>query len=85
MDAQACLQGVKRVSAGQFALFRVIFGAYLLQHFLWLLPSGAELFSNPVVTNWHDLGLMRYTNGIWRYSDTNSTNFPRRYYRVRQQ
>ena len=34
------------MSAGQFALFRVIFGAYLLQHFLWLLPSGAELFSN---------------------------------------
>ena len=49
------------------------------------MVQGAELFSNPVVTNWHDLGLMRYTNGIWRYSDTNTTNFPMRYYRVRQQ
>lgn len=35
---------MKFLSPGQFALFRIIFGAYLLQHFLWLLPVGAELF-----------------------------------------
>lgn len=34
------------VTPGQFALFRVLFGAYLLQHFLSLLPDAAELFSN---------------------------------------
>jgi predicted DCC family thiol-disulfide oxidoreductase YuxK len=38
------MQGVKNISAGQFAIFRAVFGAYLLQHFLWLLPHGAELF-----------------------------------------
>lgn len=36
---------MKLIPPGQFALFRVIFGFYLLQHFLWLLPVGAELFS----------------------------------------
>jgi predicted DCC family thiol-disulfide oxidoreductase YuxK len=40
------MRAVKNISAGQFALFRVVFGAYLLQHFLWLLPSGAELFGH---------------------------------------
>lgn len=40
------MRAVKNISAGQFALFRAIFGAYLLQHFLWLLPSGAELFGH---------------------------------------
>ncbi|MBC7366475.1 MAG: lipase maturation factor family protein [Undibacterium sp.] len=39
------MQGVKNISARQFAAFRVIFGVYLLQHFLWLLPVGTELFS----------------------------------------
>jgi hypothetical protein len=33
-------------SGGQYSLFRIIFGCYLLQHFLALLPWGAELFSN---------------------------------------
>lgn len=37
---------VSRVSAGQFAVFRIIFGLYLLQHFIGLLPVGAEVFSN---------------------------------------
>ena len=46
MAAPALLQRTGPVSAGQFALFRVIFGAYLLQHFLYLLPVGAEVFSN---------------------------------------
>ncbi len=40
------MQQVKSISAGQFAVFRILFGTYLLQHFLWLLPAGAELFSN---------------------------------------
>ena len=30
----------------QFALFRILFGSYLLVHFLALLPHGAELFSS---------------------------------------
>jgi predicted DCC family thiol-disulfide oxidoreductase YuxK len=33
-------------TGGQYSLFRVLFGCYLLQHFLSLLPWGAELFSN---------------------------------------
>lgn len=37
---------ISRISAGQFAIFRIIFGAYLLQHFIGLLPVGAEVFSN---------------------------------------
>lgn len=45
MAASSFVHAVKPVGAGQFACFRIIFGAYLLQHFLWLLPSGAELFS----------------------------------------
>jgi predicted DCC family thiol-disulfide oxidoreductase YuxK len=40
------MRAVKNISAGQFAVFRAIFGVYLLQHFLWLLPSGAELFGH---------------------------------------
>ncbi len=40
------MSGIKNISAGQFGLFRILFGVYLLQHFLWLLPSGAEIFSN---------------------------------------
>jgi len=37
---------VSRISAGQFAIFRILFGAYLLQHFLGLLPVAAEVFSH---------------------------------------
>src|SRR5215469_949934 len=33
-------------SGGQYSVFRIFFGCYLLQHFLALLPWGAELFSN---------------------------------------
>jgi predicted DCC family thiol-disulfide oxidoreductase YuxK len=46
MDAPAFLQRVKVFSPGQFALFRIFLGLYLLQHFLWLLPVGGELFSS---------------------------------------
>lgn len=40
------MNAIKNITAGQFGLFRILFGAYLLQHFLWLIPSGAEIFSN---------------------------------------
>src|SRR5690348_15481825 len=33
-------------TGGQYSIFRIVFGSYLLQHFLALLPWGAELFSN---------------------------------------
>ncbi len=33
-------------TSGQYSVYRVIFGLYLLQHFLALLPWGAELFSS---------------------------------------
>jgi len=33
-------------SGGQYSVFRIFFGCYLLQHFLALLPWGAELFSD---------------------------------------
>lgn len=31
---------------GQFSIYKVVFGLYLLQHFLFLLPWGGELFSS---------------------------------------
>lgn len=34
-----------RYSESQFALFRVLFGAYLFQHFVLLMPHAAEVFS----------------------------------------
>lgn len=46
MDAPAPVRAVKNISPGQFALFRVIFGAYLGLHFFCLLPAGAELFGH---------------------------------------
>jgi predicted DCC family thiol-disulfide oxidoreductase YuxK len=33
-------------TTGQYGVYRAIFGLYLLQHFLGLLPWGAELFSS---------------------------------------
>jgi hypothetical protein len=33
-------------TGGQFRIFRVVFGFYLLQHFLALLPWGPEIFSS---------------------------------------
>ncbi len=33
-------------TGGQFSIFRVVFGFYLLQHFLALLPWGPEIFSS---------------------------------------
>jgi predicted DCC family thiol-disulfide oxidoreductase YuxK len=33
-------------SGGKYSIFRILFGCYLLYHFLALLPWGAELFSN---------------------------------------
>ncbi len=33
-------------TGGQYSLFRLIFGTYLLVHFAHLLPWGAEVYSN---------------------------------------
>jgi len=35
-------------------------------------------------TNWFFVGLMEYTNGIWRFTDTGTTDYVHRYYRVHQ-
>lgn len=48
------------------------------------MVEAAEELSLPVVTNWHDIGVMTFTNGIWRYFDTDAMNFNKRYYRARQ-
>jgi predicted DCC family thiol-disulfide oxidoreductase YuxK len=44
MDLTRTLRQISKVSPGQFALFRIILGAYLLQHFLWMLPWAGELY-----------------------------------------
>lgn len=45
MGPLTILQRVKAVSGFQFAAFRIVFGTYLLLHFVALLPYGRELFS----------------------------------------
>jgi hypothetical protein len=40
--------------------------------------------SSMATTNWAVIGVMGYTNGIWRYYDTNAATFERRYYKTRQ-
>lgn len=50
------------ITPGQFAAFRIIFGLYLLQHFLWLLPVGPEVFSNTGVLADPALNA---THGLW--------------------
>lgn len=40
------LNATKAITPAQFALFRVALGVYLLQHFVHLIPSAAEVFSN---------------------------------------
>jgi predicted DCC family thiol-disulfide oxidoreductase YuxK len=45
---------------GQFRVFRVLFGLYLLDHFLSLLPWGAELFSSQGVLPNGDLSPLIY-------------------------
>jgi hypothetical protein len=47
--------------------------------------QAAEMLSYPTVTNWHDIGTMTFSNGIFRFSDTNAPLHPMRYYRTRQQ
>lgn len=39
------MRSVKSFSPGQFALFRIVFGLYLLWHFAGLVPYAGELFS----------------------------------------
>jgi hypothetical protein len=46
MDVRASLLSVAPVTATQFGIFRIAFGAYLAAHFAHLLPYGRELFSN---------------------------------------
>jgi len=46
--------------------------------------EAAEMFSVPTVTNWHDIGTMSFSNGIFRFFDTNAPDFQMRYYRARQ-
>ncbi len=45
MDLRSHLRAVAPVSGRQFAVFRVVFGAYLTVHFAHLVPWGRELFS----------------------------------------
>lgn len=37
---------IKPISKFQFSTFRIIFGLYLLQHFLFLIPYGREIFTH---------------------------------------
>ncbi len=39
------MRRVKLISPYQFAVFRIALGLYLIQHFLFLIPYGTELFS----------------------------------------
>ena len=43
---QSLLTATKAISPGQFACFRIALGLYLVQHFAFLIPSAAEVFSN---------------------------------------
>jgi predicted DCC family thiol-disulfide oxidoreductase YuxK len=45
METFARLRAVKAFSPGQFALFRILFGLYLVWHFACLVPHAGELFS----------------------------------------
>lgn len=45
MDIRASLLKTAPISARQFAVFRIAFGAYLATHFAQLIPWGPELFS----------------------------------------
>jgi hypothetical protein len=40
--------------------------------------------TNLNTTNWINIGTMEVTNGAWRFLDTNTTSFNRRFYRARQ-
>ncbi len=56
------LAAVKALPPVQFALFRIVFGFYLLQHFVLLLPWGGELFSTAGVLPQPELNA---THGLW--------------------
>lgn len=45
MDIASSLRRVGPVTAHQFAFFRIVFGLYLLIHFIHLIPYAGELFS----------------------------------------
>jgi predicted DCC family thiol-disulfide oxidoreductase YuxK len=56
-------------TGGQYTVFRILLGLYLLQHFLTLLPWGAEIFSNrgalPVVAASPLIRLFPNVLGVW--------------------
>jgi len=57
-------------TSGQYSVYRVTLGMYLLQHFLGLLPWGAELFSSAGVLPVGSLSpLMRLFPNIFLLSD----------------
>lgn len=56
------LAHVKALPPVQFALFRIVFGFYLLQHFVLLLPWGGELFSAAGVLPRPEVNA---THGLW--------------------
>ena len=39
-------QGVAGYPAYQYSLFRIVFGSYLLLHFLFLVPAAPDIWSN---------------------------------------
>jgi predicted DCC family thiol-disulfide oxidoreductase YuxK len=58
-------------TSGQYAVFRVVLGAYLIQHFLALLPWGPELFSSAgVLPNGALSPLIRLFPNIFLLSDS---------------
>ena len=40
--------------------------------------------TNLLGTNWNFLGIMESTNGVWRFTDTNTAGLNQRYYRAHQ-
>jgi len=53
---------IKPISKYQFTAFRVIFGIYLLQHFLLLIPFGPEIFTqHGILPN----SQLNFTHGIF--------------------
>lgn len=55
------MRSTKLISRYQFAAFRILFGLYLIIHFIGLLPYGPELFSNQGVLS---SARLNFTHGI---------------------
>jgi hypothetical protein len=64
---------MKWYSRTQFALFRIIFGIYLLWHFIDLMPVCIELFSNNgVIADAHTLPTWNKYLSIFKYDSPNA-------------